>query len=158
MSERSRRFVRAGLWSSAAFAFGLIGILAVTAPRAQSADEPAADEPAPAGGMSLPQRTRSPFEPYPADPGALTYESLSDGPVPSAELDPEEPVDPATYALVANETKASVDDAQAWAESHNGHAVSQRWSGYSAKMRGQAQLKRAEYEADLAGIEELGVE
>ena len=76
MSQRQRRMVRIGLWGASLAAIGLIWGVAVTAPWAQEAgDEPAAVEAAPAGGMSLPQRTRSPFEPYPADADALTYES-----------------------------------------------------------------------------------
>jgi hypothetical protein len=105
-----------------------------------------------------PQRTRTPFELYAADADALTYESLSNTPIPDIEVDPTEPVDPEVYAIVANETKKSVDDIEEWAETKNGYAVHQKWSQYSRIRREQAALKLAEYETGLTGTGETGVE
>lgn len=153
MSE-NRRTLR---WTVGIIAVGAVAIGSLSTPSAQDtapADPPVVDEPIP----PRPQRTRSPFSAYPADPGALTYESLSDTPIPDIDIDPEGPIDPAIYAIVANETKASVDDAQAWAETHNGHAVSQRWSGYSAVMRARAKVKAAEYASGTTGLGDVGVE
>jgi hypothetical protein len=105
-----------------------------------------------------PPRTRTPFEPYQTDPGAVTYEELSATPIPHIELDPDGDISDATYQIITKETKASVGDAGTWAETRNGYAVHQRWSQYSQIQRELAELKQAEYEAGLTGNGEVGVE
>jgi hypothetical protein len=108
------------------------------------------------GGLTEP--VRRPFEPYPADPGALAYESLSATPIPEATSDPDAPVDEETYRITSNETRDSVDQAEEWAQTRNGYAVHQRWSAYSRVRRAAIEVERAEREAGLAGMGEVGVE
>ena len=148
---RRRRTVRR-LFAIAAVA--AVAVFAVDAPWAQDTVDEGIDEPIP----PRPQRTRTPFEPYETGPHALPYESLSDGPIPDIAYDPSEGIDAETYAIIANDTKASVDDAQAWAETAFPYDVHQAFSAGSAIRRAQAELARDEYEAGLAGVDELGVE
>jgi hypothetical protein len=157
MSSRQSRYVGIGVIGLTAIATAAVLVLGMRAPRAEDSEPPAEEgvaEPIPA----RPQRTRTPFEPYETGPHALTYESLSDGPIPDLAYDPSEGIDAETYAIIANDTKASVDDAQAWAETAFPYDVHQAFSAGSAIRRAQADLARAEYEAGLAGVDELGVE
>jgi hypothetical protein len=83
----------------------------------------------------------NPFEFNPADEGALLYEDLA-GPGQEA---------------ADRETRASVDAVQTWAETQNGPAVHAAWSRYTDAAVNQAQIQRAEHEAGLANIGNVGV-
>jgi hypothetical protein len=104
--------------------------------RAQAADDPAGDEPpAPTFepeviGPQGPAR----FSLAPADPGAVAYEDLSD-------LEKE-----------ATDVAASIMEAEHPPESVAG------WSAIARQHAERAAVRRAEYQAGLTGMSDLGVE
>lgn len=119
--------------------------------RAQDGDPPA--EPPAAGEPG------SPFSLFPADEGAITDSELVEGDVPAAT---EAELAAGSMSLERNQattaqSRASTDSLQEWAETDNGHAVHQAWSGYSQAMAAEAALRHAEYEAGLSGFSETGV-
>jgi hypothetical protein len=136
----------------------IVALLALALGASLSMDAPWAQEAAEEAIPPRPPRTRTPFQPYPADPGALAYETLSDGPIPHIDVDPEAGIDAETYAIIANETRASVDDAQAWGDLAVPPAMHQAFAAGSAIARAEAAVTRAEYEAGLTGIADVGVE
>jgi hypothetical protein len=127
--------------------FGVLLVGVVVANRATRAEQPSET---PTGEF---------FRQAPSDPGALQYSDLIDG-TPLQLTDEEKRtgvIEFGRYQAASRETKASVDDAMAWAERKNGHSVSHAWSGYTNAMAQEAQVRRAEYEAGLAGIGDVGV-
>lgn len=143
-------------WLVGACVVALAGFLFLAGTVRAEEETPLVEEGAEDAGSTAP--TRTPFLPYAADPGALTYESLYEGPIPDLAIDPEASVDEATYRIVANETRASVDDVETWAQADNGYEVHQQWAAYSQLRQQQIEVERAEREAGLGGIGDLGVE
>jgi hypothetical protein len=134
----------------------VILVLMRVEPLAQSVD------PAPVGGHLIQSEhapARNPFALAPSDPGALRYEDLATGPIPQVDLllHPDDPIPLDVYRDITKESRASVDDIEAWAQVHNGPAVTAAWSAYTASKVTEAQQRRAEYEAGLTGIGDVGV-
>jgi hypothetical protein len=132
----ARRSLGAGV-----LAVCLLGVVMMTGDRprparAEAADDPAGDDaPAP---LFEPQvigpQGPSRFAPSPADPGALAYDDLSD-------LEKE-----------ATDVAASIMEAEHPPESVAG------WSAIARQHAERAAVRRAEYQAGLTGMSDLGVE
>jgi hypothetical protein len=139
---------------AAIIAIGAVAIVLLARRGASASDqEPAAEAP-----FDNDLRERRWFEQYPSDEGAIPYEDLAEGPIPESPPLAEDgslPIE--TAQSVGRETRASVDDAQAWAED-NGYEVSQAWSRYSQLKRHEALVKRAANQSGLSGLEDVGVQ
>lgn len=117
----------------ALFSLAIVGIamsVSSTSARAQTDPPPnPGEEPQP----TIPMIPRDHFTLYPAGPGEIPYEELSD-------------ID-----------RDQVDRGREWAEVEHGEAVHQAWRGVSAWGIAYAEQKRAEREAQLEGADDVGV-
>lgn len=94
---------------------------------------------------------------YPADPGALQWPDYG-APTPLPADADQDGIEPEVYRAAVRETAQSVDDTFEWADVSNGPAVHSAYSAVTNAGVLEASLRRAEYEAGLAGLESLGVE
>lgn len=117
--------------------------------RAQESDAPPIAEPGDPATLGSP-----------ADEGALTWDDLVVGPVPSPT---EEEIaagsmTPERYFATTRETRAANEQTQGWAEADHSSDVHAAYQTYTSAMQAEAAIRHAEYEAGLTGgLGELGV-
>ena len=154
---RTRRW---GIASGSAVAV-LAAVAIITGQGASEAQEPP-PEPEPSSEPSGPLTSElrwNPFELAPADADAIQYDDMANGPTPElADGWEESGVSAEAYRAAMNESKAGIDQIEAWAQLSHTPAVASKWSEYTASRVAAAQARRAEYESGLSGTGDVGVE